>query len=52
MTKMTLAGVNEPVSRMMDVTELMNYISLGRNGAMRFGEDAGAKVRYGKRVLL
>ncbi len=37
--------------RLMGVSELMRYTSLGRNSAMDLGKDANAIVRMGKRVL-
>lgn len=38
-------------SRLMDTDELRAYINLGRNNAMKLGEEIGAKVKVGKRVL-
>lgn len=38
-------------SRLMDTEELRVYTSLGRNNAMKLGEEIGAKVKVGKRVL-
>ena len=38
-------------SRLMDTEELRIYTSLGRNNAMKLGEEIGAKVKVGKRVL-
>lgn len=35
----------------MDTEELRAYTNLGRNNAMKLGEEIGAKVRVGKRVL-
>lgn len=35
----------------MDTEELRVYTSLGRNGAMKLGEESGAKVKIGRRVL-
>ena len=37
--------------RLMDTEELRAYTGLGRNNAMKFGEEVGAKVKVGKRVL-
>lgn len=37
--------------RLMDTKELMSYTGLGRNNAMKLGEEIGSKVRVGKRVL-
>ena len=37
--------------RLMDTEELMSYTGLGRNNAMKLGEEIGSKVRVGKRVL-
>ena len=38
-------------SRLMDTEELRVYTNLGRNNAMKLGEEIGAKVRIGRRVL-
>ncbi|MFW5670609.1 MAG: hypothetical protein ACOCM4_15550, partial [Acetivibrio ethanolgignens] len=38
-------------TRLMDTAEIMSYTSLGRNNAMKLGEEIGAKVKVGKRVL-
>ena len=38
-------------SRLMDTEELRAYTNLGRNNAMKFGEEIGAKVQIGRRVL-
>lgn len=38
-------------ARMMDTEELRAYTSLGRNNAMKLGEEIGAKVKIGRRVL-
>lgn len=38
-------------ARLMDTEELRAYTSLGRNSAMKLGEEIGAKVRIGRRVL-
>lgn len=38
-------------SRLMDTDELRAYTNLGRNNAMKLGEEIGAKVKIGKRVL-
>ena len=38
-------------SRLMDTEELRAYTNLGRNSAMKLGEEIGAKVKIGKRVL-
>ena len=38
-------------SRLMDTDELRSYTNLGRNSAMKLGEDIGAKVQVGRRVL-
>lgn len=44
-----VAGTSE--SRLMDTEELRAYTSLGRNNAMKLGEEIGAKVQIGRRVL-
>ena len=38
-------------ARLMDTEELRAYTNLGRNNAMKLGEEIGAKVNIGKRVL-
>lgn len=38
-------------SRLMDTEELRAYTSLGYNSAVKLGEEIGAKVKIGKRVL-
>ena len=38
-------------ARLMDTEELRSYTSLGRNSAMKLGEEIGAKVKIGRRVL-
>ena len=43
----TVSGEN----RLMDTEELRAYTNLGRNNAMKLGEEIGAKVKVGKRVL-
>ncbi len=37
--------------RLMGISELMRYTSLGRNKAMDLGKNASAIVRIGRRVL-
>lgn len=43
------ADVNK--SRLMDTEELRAYTNLGRNNAMKLGEEIGARVQIGRRVL-
>ena len=43
--------VNTGDSRLMDTEELRAYTNLGRNNAMKLGEEIGAKVKIGRRVL-
>ena len=38
-------------SRLIDTEELKSYTGLGRNNAMKLGEEIGAKVKIGRRVL-
>lgn len=38
-------------SRLLDTDELRAYTNLGRNSAMRLGEEVGAKIKIGRRVL-
>lgn len=37
--------------RLMGISELMRYTSLGKNSALAFGKEACAVVRIGKRIL-
>ncbi len=46
-TSMTSGGE----SRLIDTEELRAYTNLGRNNAMKLGEEIGAKVQIGRRVL-
>ena len=46
-----MGTVNTEKSRLMDTEELRAYTNLGRNSAMKLGEEIGAKVRIGRRVL-
>lgn len=39
-------------SRLMDTEELRAYTNLGRNNAMKLGEEIGAKVQIGRRVIV
>ena len=41
----------DELSRLMSVEELGRYICLGRNSAMKLGEEIGAKVQIGRRVM-
>ena len=45
------SNLNGEVCRLMDTEELRAYTNLGRNNAMKLGEEVGAKVKIGKRVL-
>lgn len=45
------ATANVRESRLMDTEELRAYTNLGRNNAMKLGEEIGAKVQIGRRVL-
>lgn len=38
-------------SRLMDTEELRAYTNLGRNNAMKLGEEIGARIQIGRRVL-
>ncbi|WP_182279067.1 hypothetical protein [Mediterraneibacter gnavus] len=49
--KNRMAVANTGKSRLMDTEELRAYTNLGRNSAMKLGEEIGAKVRIGRRVL-
>lgn len=39
------------VARLMDTEELRAYTNLGRNNAMKLGDEIGARVQIGRRVL-
>lgn len=43
--------VKSECARLMDTEELRAYTCLGRNSAMKLGEEIGAKVQIGRRVL-
>lgn len=34
--------------RLVDISSLMEYLSLGRNSALKFGEESGAKLKVGR----
>lgn len=38
-------------SRLIDTDELRTYTNLGRNSAMKLGDEIGARVQIGKRIL-
>lgn len=44
---------NTPKSevRLMSVDQLADYIGMGRNSALKFGAEAGAVKRFGRRVM-
>lgn len=37
--------------RLFDTAELSDYLGLGRNKSVCFGDEAGARVQVGRRVL-
>lgn len=37
--------------RLVGVQDYMKYLGVGRNSALKFGEEIGAKVRIGGRTL-
>lgn len=37
--------------RLVDIASFMDYVGLGRNNAMRLGEDIGCLVKIGRRNL-
>lgn len=37
--------------RMLNASEMANYVGLGKHAARVFAEDAGALRKYGRRVL-
>lgn len=45
------SNLNAGECRLMDTDEMRAYVSLGRNNAMKLGEEIGAKVQIGRRVL-
>lgn len=49
MRERTVMNTNE--LRLLDTDQLRAYTSLGRNNAMKLGEEIGAKIKIGKRVL-
>ena len=44
-------GQNRELSRLLDVQDLQNYLSMGRNKAVAFARENGAEKRIGKRLL-
>ena len=44
-------AVVNSTSRLMDTEEMREYTKLGRNSAMKLGEEVGAKIKIGRRVL-
>lgn len=44
-----IVSANE--ARLMDTEELRAYTNLGRNNAMKLGDEIGARVQIGRRVL-
>ena len=38
-------------NRLMSTKELMDYVGLGRNKAVIFGDSISARIQVGKRVL-
>lgn len=47
----TKKATEENQNRLMGIEDLMRYAALGRNSARAFGEEAGAVIRVGTRVL-
>lgn len=47
----TRTSLEKGEARLMDTEELRSYTSLGRNNAIKLGDDIGARVQIGKRVL-
>lgn len=43
--------VQEGKNRLMSTEEMQAYMSPGRNRAMELGEEIGAKIKIGRRVL-
>lgn len=37
--------------RLLNIQELQMYIGVGRNNALNFGEESGAKIKIGGRTL-
>ncbi|MCD7868277.1 MAG: hypothetical protein LUG62_08850 [Clostridiales bacterium] len=37
--------------RLMDTDDFMSYVGLGKNSALKFGNQIGAKIRIGRRTL-
>ena len=37
--------------RLVDIASFMDYVGLGRNNAMKLGEDIGCLVKIGRRNL-
>jgi len=41
----------DPLPRLLGRRELQAYLGLGATKATRLGDEAGARINYGKRVL-
>ena len=48
--KEKMQAVSE-TKRLVDVPGFMSYTGLGRNNAMKLGEEIGCKIKIGRRVL-
>ena len=41
----------ETEQRLVDISFFMNYVGLGRNNAMKLGEEIGCLIKIGRRNL-
>ena len=49
--KQELINVSSTNSRLLGIKELMQYLNVGRNSALKFAEESKSKIRIGRRVL-
>lgn len=42
---------NTAEPRLLSTIEMADYLGLGRNRTIKFGDEAGARVQIGRRVL-
>ena len=43
--------LSNELGRLVNIAEFMEYCGLGRNNAMKLGEEIGCRVQIGRRVL-
>ncbi len=46
-----LINITPTNSRLLGIKELMQYLNVGRNSALKFAEESQSKIKIGRRVL-